>query len=43
MAEDNTEVPVWGDDFKYLINTAGSEVLFLAGHYPSTFLGRRRR
>lgn len=25
MAEDNTEVPVWGDELKYLINTAGSE------------------
>lgn len=25
MAEDNTEVPVWGDKLKYLINTAGSE------------------
>ena len=43
MAEDNTErTQVWGDELKYLINTAGSES-------PSwqdithLLLGRRRR
>lgn len=42
MAEDNTEVPVWGDELKYLINTAGSESP-LGRTLPIYFLGRRRR
>lgn len=25
MADDTTEIPVWGDELKYLINTAGTE------------------